>query len=464
MKRKILLLLVLLIGIVLLLGACRKQTSGSGRVTLTYYKLFDEEDTVRSAIDVYQKQHSNVTIRYRKFTDPEAYEDLILNELAEGEGPDVFEITNASLPRFFKKIKPLASEVYTPKVFRDTYVSIASDDFIKTDPADGKEKIYGVPLTVDTPVLYFNKALYEAKIPERGKPPALWDDMVQDALLLREESTEEGAAAKSLIRGALAFGKGKMIGSSVNALLNLMLQEGVSFYDDALKRATFASREGEKALEFYLSFGDSRKKQYSWDDSMVNSNSTLKEVEAFLTGKIVAILGYSDLNEMLDIYIKNLKAKGFDVISKDDIGISPLPQLSENVEDKVVLGRYTAQTVSRTTKNAFAAWDFIAFLTSRDQAKRYLEKTEKPAARRDLIEIQKQDPVLSVFVSQVGFAKGIPFFNERKLQALLEDGIQNAALGQNPGAVLKQIQETVNSSVPPDGLFPKYVPRRAPRP
>ncbi len=478
MRKKILAVLGILLVSILFLNGCKKKDTGPTRIALTYYKLYDDEDVMRPIIEAYQRQHPNVTIRYRKFTDPEAYEDLILNELAEGEGPDIFEVSNLSLPRFFKKIKPLSSSSYTPQVFRDTYVAVAGEDFLHIDPSDNKEKIYGIPMTVDTPVLYYNKEIYEAKIPEKGKPGALWDDFIDDAFLLREENFEAAAGAAGasagsgtgagtatgtgasglsrVSRGAIAFGRADNINGAVDALLNLMLQESVSFYDSGFEKATFASRGSEAAFDFYTSFADSKQKQFSWDEFMVDASSDLKEIEAFLSGKVVAILGYSDLLPNFSVYLRNVKAKGLKTISEGDIGFVPLPQNTERPENKVVLAKYRAQTVSRTSKNSFAAWDFIAFLTSRDQAKKYTESLKKPAARRDLIESQKKDADMSVFVSQTGYAKSIPMRNEQKYRELFIEAIQKSVTGeQSSGLALRKVQDGVDDLMGGEGLFSK---------
>ena len=71
------------------------ETTKTGEaVELVYYKMFDEEDVIKPLIQQYQSDHRNVKITYRKFTDLEEYQDLIVNELAEGEGPDIFSVPN----------------------------------------------------------------------------------------------------------------------------------------------------------------------------------------------------------------------------------------------------------------------------------------------------------------------------------------------------------------------------------
>ena len=69
-----------------------KKAAANVPVQLVYYKLFDDEDVMNPLIAKFQATHPNISVRYRKFEDVEAYEDLLLNEMAEGEGPDIFPL------------------------------------------------------------------------------------------------------------------------------------------------------------------------------------------------------------------------------------------------------------------------------------------------------------------------------------------------------------------------------------
>lgn len=463
MKKKILLLSVLLMATVFSFG-CRKAPQK--QVTLTYYKLFDEEDVLRPAIEAYQKRYPNVKIRYRKFVDPEAYEDLILNELAEGEGPDIFEVSNRSLPRFLKKISPLLNEGYPPEQLGSDFVSVVAEDFVREDPNDGKKKIYGIPLSIDTPVLYYNRDFFEKKLPEKGKPSETWDGLLQDVVTLREEDVTEGIAPEvktsTLKRGGIALGRADNIQLAPDIFLNLMLQRGVPFYNNDFTEVRLSSGEAIKAFEFFLSFSDPTKKQFSWNETMADSKAGFPEGEAFLSGKVAMIIGYSDFLANADVFLKNVRAKLLGGIAASDIGVVPFPQESGNLEEKVISPKYYVQTVSRTSKNAFAAWDFISFLTSRAEARKYLEKTKKPAARRDLIEDQKQDPALSVFVSQLGYAKTIPMAHEMRYEEFLREAIEKVRKGEtNPQKALAEAETEMNALIPKErGLFPKYTGKR----
>lgn len=454
MKKKFL-AIILIFAVLLIFAGCRaKDLIFRGKVELTYYKLFDEEDVMAPLLAEYEKLHKNVTIRYRKFVNQEEYEDLILNEFAEGEGPDIFEVSNASLPRYFKKISPLYAKDLTPQVFAENFVKVVADDFVKEDSRDGKLKIYGIPFSIDVPVIYYNKKIFESRLPEKGKPSSTWDKLADDVFKLREEDKDG-----NLKISGIAMGREDNISNAFEILLNLMLQEGVSFYDDNFKKATFSSREGEKAIKFFLSFSDSKNKQYSWNEKIVPSESELKEIEAFLTGKTAMIIGYFDIYPRLEVVLKNLRAKGFSVIGMRDIAIALMAQNTEVPEEKVVFAKYFAQTVSRTSKHPDIAWDLIDFLSSK-MAKKYVESSGKPAARRDLIEDQKKDPVLFNFVSQIGFAKSIPMLYEPKYRNLFNDAIRKTVSKElQPSSALQEVQEIINVLLRnKDGLFPKFIP------
>ena len=193
------------IGVVLLSVICTTLLSGcfsrestpsqtnTQRAELVYYKLFDGEDTMRPLIQEYQSQNPNVSITYRKFEDPEEYENLIINELAEGEGPDIFSMPNHWYLRNTKKLSPLPLTTASPAEFEATFVSVANDDLVLRDPIDGRTKIFAIPLTVDTLALYYNKAAFEDKIPSRGRPASTWEELKEDVFKLtkKDQSFEQ---------------------------------------------------------------------------------------------------------------------------------------------------------------------------------------------------------------------------------------------------------------------------------
>src|SRR3990167_1146868 len=103
-SKKILFVLSVALLLIVLAG-CLKKSGGSAAANLTFYGL-DDSDAFEQIIAQYRENHASVQIRYKKFNDPYEYENLIVNEIAEGEGPDIFFVHNTWLPRHTKKLVP----------------------------------------------------------------------------------------------------------------------------------------------------------------------------------------------------------------------------------------------------------------------------------------------------------------------------------------------------------------------
>ena len=116
-KQKLIMAAGIVLGLVLIFliafsaGCFRKKEavtrSSSDQVELTYYKLFDNSDVIEPLIQEYMALFPNVRVNYKQFTDTEEYYDLILNELAEGEGPDIFSVPNTWFLKNYKKEKSM---------------------------------------------------------------------------------------------------------------------------------------------------------------------------------------------------------------------------------------------------------------------------------------------------------------------------------------------------------------------
>lgn len=451
MKRKFFSLATVVVLLTFLLSGCFRSNVGTGPVSLTFYGL-DNSDVFDPIISKYKDQHSNVNIKYKKFNDPVAFEDLLVNEIAQGEGPDIFYINNTWLPHHIKKVVPLQSTVLTPTNFSETFVNIANQDFVQPDPADGIKKIYALPLFVDTLALYYNKGYFERKLPERGKPGSTWDIIKEDASKLREQG-QDGVLQK----GGIALGRGDNISLAADIFYNLLLQGGVDFYDKDFKQVAMTNG-GQEYFDYLTSFSNKQNKNYSWSENMVTSDKPLQEVEAFLSGKVGAIAAYSDLYGRITTEGKNVAKRAGSVIDINDVGVMKMPQVSADEADFKVLANYYGLAVSRNSKNAQTAWDFVQFATSKSNSTVFHQKTKKPTARRDLIEEQKKEPITDVFVSQVGYADSFRLFSKQRFDELIKQAFIDANGGQNARQALGDAQNKMNELIKleaPNGLYPK---------
>lgn len=451
------------------LSGCRekeqpKQNTGTyNSLELTVYNVFDNEDIFAPMLQAFRSEYgSNLKINYRKFSDLTEYRETILNELAEGEGPDIFFMHNSWFYQDHKKLLPAPASV-TRQDFLDSYVEVAANDLIIPDET-GAERIYSFPLYVDTLALFYNREYYNNEIPERGKPPATWSQLEEDILKLRKED-------KSFERfkvAGIAMGRADNILRSSDILLTLMLQNGLQFYNDEFTQAELASTQGINpfgkpntpgvdALDFYTSFGLPNNRNYTWNAFLSDTNTSEQEVDTFVKGKVAMIFGYSYLYEDIVRQINILAKRNPSIIEVSDVAVAPMPQVfdpEEGIGNMATLASYFSPVVARTTEDPELAWALISFFTNQENSRYYHEQTKRPTARRDLIAEQSQDPIYGVFAKQLGVARTVPMVNALKYNQIFDEMITQVMNTVQVKVAIKNGQDAINELIPDGGLFP----------
>jgi ABC-type glycerol-3-phosphate transport system substrate-binding protein len=351
------------------------------------------------------------------------------------------------------------------KQFNDTFVSVAAKDLIFNDPRDGGLKIFGLPLAVDTLALYYNNDLYQDRVPSRGRPAPTWDGFKDDVYKL----TKSDQSFERFEVAGTAMGRSDNIARAMDILYMLMLQYKVIFYNDSLSQAEFGGQQAigpsgtsinpaTEALNLYTSFGLASQKNYSWNDDMVESTSDVKEMEAFARGKVATIFGYSYLYTQIKDEIDQLKKQNVPVMNPSSIKISAVPQVFDpatSTEKRDAYANYFAETVSRNSEHPDVAWDFLMFMTSKDNLAYYNQKTHAPTSRRDLIDSQMQDPIYGVFAEQVGYAESLVIDDWDSYKNIFGKAISSViATTANPKSAIQTAQQEINAILPAEGILP----------
>jgi ABC-type glycerol-3-phosphate transport system substrate-binding protein len=449
---KIILAFVFFASLFVFSGCGLKQTNPAYKVNLEIWGVFDNSDSLDKITAEYKKINPHVgEIKYRKFTVDSFSGDLV-NALASGQGPDIFWIHNTWGPSFKDKVEPIPDYLLGEKEFRDNFVDVAAQDFM----ADGK--IYALPLSVDSLALYYNKDIFNSE--GITSPPRTWEEFGEDVRRITKYDQ-----SRNIIRAGASVGTSNNIKRPTDLLSLLMLQNGVKMTNDEHTEAAFdkvvnvgnnSVRAGENALSFYTQFANGRSSDYTWNRNMHYS------IDAFYEGTSAMMLDYSWEYST----IKNMN-------SKLNFAVAPIPQNFPN--NPVNYANYWAMTVSRNkvlsadqkaklVENGLTegnyndvrireAWEFLKYLTvksngsvtlynnlngntasfaiKQDPAETYLKDTNKPAARRDIIEKQKSDPVLSPFALGNLVAKGWYQNNPAQIEKILGQMIDSINLGQS---------------------------------
>jgi len=411
-KIKLISLFAVFLFSVMFFSGCGKQNTGY-LVNLEIWGLFDDSSDYEEIITEYKKINPYVgEIRYRKFT-PETYGRELLEAMASGNGPDIFLLQNNWAPSFASKIEPAPDAILRDYEIKNAFADVVYGDFVN------QGKIFGVPLSVDSLALYYNRDMFNAA--GITSPPKTWDEFNEAVKkLVKFDSNGE------IIQAGAAMGTAYNINRSTDVLGLLMLQKGVQMTDDNGTKSTInvgvldengnVARAGEIALGYYAQFSNARSPFYTWNNKQHYS------IDAFSENGVAMMLNYSWQKETL--INKNAKL---------NFSIAPVPQ--DNFSKPINYANYWAYSVAKNKYSTVTvdgqvievpnqirvheAWQFLKFLTTKnngvvklfnarsgnskdfpinfDPAIVYLKKTEKPAARRDIIELQKNDSVIGPY-------------------------------------------------------------------
>ncbi len=388
-------------------------------ITIDYWRVYDGPDVFAPIIEKYNAIHPYIKINYRKLLYSE-YEQALLEGFATDRGPDVFSIHNTWIGKYKTKelISPLPPQItmaypvlkgkikkeIVPELrtvrslntrdIENKFVDVVYDDIIYREE-DRKTKqvtynIYGLPLSVDTLAMYYNKDLFNnAGI---SLPSEFWNRKFQQDV---KKLTKQDARG-NIIQSGAALGGSDNIERFSDILSVLMMQNGTVMIDSAGRVAYNAIPDvfkdksynpGLEAVRFYTDFANPGKEVFSWNGDLDNS------IDLFADGKLAMLFAYS-------YHLPMIKAKN----PKLNFNIAKLPQIEGN-ESPVNFANYWVEAVSSKSKNKDAAWNFVQFITEAEQAKMYFEKTKKPTALRTLVTEQVDDLDTGVFASQVLTAK-----------------------------------------------------------
>jgi len=378
--------------------------------TLEFWGVFDDRGAFDKVIKDFQTQNPGIKVLYRQFS-YEEYERSLIDDLAAGTGPDVVMIHNTWLPKHGDKLKVLPATIpgqkqplLTIQDYKTNFVDVAFKDFVFNN------QIYGLPLYVDTLALFYNKdILNSAGI---SRPPQDWEEFNSDV-----ETITRLDGSSQVVQSAAAIGTARNINRSTDLLSALMIQTGVRMTDADNKSASFDNLVnntpvGELALKYYTDFANPSVRTYTWNDVQHYS------VDAFIEGKTAMMFNYSHEVEVL----KN-KA------SRLNFGVAPMPQVSST--DLKNYANYWGVGVSSSSKFPNEAWKFVAYLASKEGAQSYLSATLRPSARRDLIELQRNDLDLGVFAVQALSARSWYQIDNIAIETIFADMIDDVNFGRS---------------------------------
>ncbi len=434
-------------------GPSQAELQASQPVALDVWRVFDDDNTIRPIMAAYQAIHPNVTFNYKELRFDE-YEDELIRAFAEGDGPDIYSLHNTWIGEYESLIEPLPTSLTIPysetrgtikketiytlreepsisqRAIKSEFVDVVAKDVIRrykaNAQADAVDRVFALPLALDTLAIYYNKDLLNAAgIPE---PPKTWTQFQEQVSKMSKVGPND-----TLLQTAASIGTGKNVERSFDILSLLMMQNGVTMVDNRGVARFGASREEEPlvadSIRFYTDFANPLKQVYTWNDEQPDS------FDAFTSGKTAFFFGYA-------YHAPLIKAAS----PKLNFSTSPVPQIDGG--KTVNYANYWVETVAKSSKHKNWAWDFIQFATKQDQVTKYLNTAKKPTARRALINSQIEDEDLSAFVGQTLTANS--WYKGKDVEVAEKaflDLMKDALRGEDIDSLLNKTRNKVNQSL-----------------
>ena len=361
------------------LGGSMSATPTPGAPLVRLWRYNQDIDPIRSTFQAFQSAHPNVVLKFKK-KDLASYEITALKSMASLQGPDIWSIPNEWIGDEEDQLVPLPSDYFFSA---GTTTGLAPADAVKKlFPAGVADQITrpdgsvdGIPTNLDTLQLYYNPDLFQTAFQDFNRAqnnnsnssaidnvrallrnaPTTWNDLVDQTKYLTRPDGAGGFA-----RSAIALGTADNVPNSSDILQLLMLQNGSRIVSSDRRSPLFQVpittsagvqvNPGAKALEFFSSFAQPGKPNYTWNPSMPSA------LDAFAQGKVAMVIGYSDFESQLKIKYPRFRAEK-----------AAVPQISlPTVQTPVNFFRFSLEAVTQTANNKAAAFGLLKAYTSSD--------------------------------------------------------------------------------------------------
>lgn len=339
----------------------------------------DSVDATLAELAVTDKSLANVTYLEKA---KETFGTELARAIAEENGPDLVIITQEELIAERAKLIVIPFDTVPERAFIDAYVPLS--ELLLTDTGT-----YGMPLTVDPLVMYYNRATLTAA--GIAFPPTTWEAVNGLAQSLSVVS-QTGAIAKSVI----PFGDYANVRNARAVLSAIFFQAGIPMTgDDNGRLGAKLVGEGESglstasaAISFFTQFADPAKTVYSWNRAMQNSRAM------FLAGDLLLYPGFASERAFIRSANPNL-----------DFDMSALPQPSSTA-GHTTYGLVYAAAIPRASFNPSGALSVAITLSGRAESEYLAQLSGMAPAVRASLTSSTGDRYTAIFYPEALRARG----------------------------------------------------------
>lgn len=352
-RRVLVIILVILVLAIVGLGAfmlLRPQTqTPSGKITITYWGLWDDATVYKDLFTEYEAANTNVEIEYiqksltRDLNNNLSYKGLYqttVDERLKSGGVDIVRVHNSWIPRILASLSPAPKTLFSEQKVKEDYYPAIYEAITSTNG-----NVYAAPQSIDGLVLFYNKTLFQEK--NITAPPKNWDEMVTIAKALTK------ASGTTITQAGINLGSGSNSVTAFENALLMMTQANVPLVTTGTTgtKASFATGEATAAINSFFSYS---KTHNAW------SNRLVTDLDLFSEGKLAMMIAPSWRAN--DIFAANATL---------DFDITTVPVLpGANRDTPQYLASYWIDVVPKVSKNSAEAWKLLAWLSQPEQLRK----------------------------------------------------------------------------------------------
>ncbi len=291
-----------------------------------------ETESVKKGIALFESRNADIKVEYTPT--PGDYEPKLLTLVAGDAAPDVFFLGAGGYRNFVNKgILLDVTSQFDAEFTRTDFIQSAMNIM------DVEGKIYGLSSCTVSPVLYYNKDLFDAASLEYppSDPAKAWDwetfRDVSKKLTVKDgdKTTQYGSyGAETRFVGVEVF----------------LMENGLKIFNPDYQSADIA---GPAAVEVIEKIKALRAEDGSAPDAVTLENMGMSAAQMLQTGKVAMVIdGSWALQELARM--------------KFPIGVGVLPKFAQTKTQ----GQAHVHSISAKTKNPEAAWKFLSFLSGEE--------------------------------------------------------------------------------------------------
>ncbi len=390
------------------------------KITLKYWGLWENHNTISLAINDYKKIKPNVDIVYEKRS-PQQYRESLVTQINGDKGPDIFRFHNTWTPMIQQIMAPLPSGVISASEYKKAFYPTATKDLVNSE-----KKIVGVPLEIDGLALFYNEDIFNAA--GITVAPRSWQELAQTAARLTVKD-----ANGNIRTSGVALGTASNVDHFSDVLGVMILQNGGD-------PKTPTDKNTADALDYYVSFAKGQNRV--WDETMPAST--------------IAFAG-----EQVAMYFAP-SWRAFEIKNNNpglNFKIAPIPQLEGG---RVAWASYWAEGVSIKSKHPKEAWEFIKFLQEDEMlTKTYAEAAKSPGRifgepypKVSMAQMLALDPLLASLIEDAPYMRSFPMasrtfdngLNDEIIKAY-EDAINKVLGGTSSAKALETTGQNISKTL-----------------